>query len=93
MAGRIALVGGDEFRPTCREMDAELLLATGKSRPRLLVVPTAASHENAGLAANHGVTHFLDLGADAAPLMVTTSQHASAIRPGSEYRYLLRWAN
>ena len=77
MAGRIALVGGDEFRSGCLEMDAELIRATGKDSPRLLVVPTAASHENASLAANHGVTHFLGLGAEAAPLMVTTSEHAN----------------
>ena len=77
MAGRIALVGGDEFRPACREMDAELVRATGKRSPRVLIVPAAASHENAALAANHGVTHFLELGADAAPLMVTASEHAN----------------
>ncbi|MDA1227490.1 MAG: Type 1 glutamine amidotransferase-like domain-containing protein [Chloroflexi bacterium] len=76
MAGRIALVGGDEFMPTCREMDAELIRATGKSSPRVLVVPTA-SERNAVLASNHGVTHFLDLGADAAPLMVTNSEQAN----------------
>ena len=77
MAGRIALVGGDEFRPECREMDAELVRATGKDRPRLLVVPTAAARENAPLAASHGVDHFQALGANAAPLMVTTSEHAN----------------
>lgn len=76
MPGRIALVGGDEFRPTCREMDFQLVQATGKSSPRLLVIPTA-SENNAGLASNHGVTHFLDLGADAAPLMVTTAEEAN----------------
>jgi len=76
MAGRIALVGGDEFGPSCREMDIELLRATGKSNPRLLVIPTASEH-NAVLASNNGVTHFLDLGADAAPLLVTTADEAN----------------
>lgn len=77
MAGRIALVGGDEFGPACRKMDIELLRATGKSNPRLLVVPTA-SERNAALASSNGVTHFHDLGADAAPLMVRTAEEANA---------------
>lgn len=75
MAGGVALVGGDEFRLSCREMDEALLKATGSSRPTVLIVPTAAERYPARAASN-GVSHFTQLGADAAPLMVLTSADA-----------------
>ena len=43
MAGRMALVGGDDFRSGCEETDSEILKATAKSRPRVLIIPTAAA--------------------------------------------------
>ena len=46
MAGVIALVGGDEFRAGCEEMDRALIALTGAHRPSLLVIPTAAASEN-----------------------------------------------
>ena len=70
MSGRLALVGGDEFRQGCESMDAAILAATGKSSPVVLIVPTAAAFENPALAADNGVRHFRSLGADASPLMV-----------------------
>ena len=70
MSGRLALVGGDEFRPGCESMDAAILAATGKSSPVVLIVPTAAAFENPARAADNGVRHFRALGADASPLMV-----------------------
>ena len=48
MAGRIALVGGDEFRASCKVMDAEILAATGVATPRVVIVPTAAAMERPG---------------------------------------------
>ena len=77
MAGRIALVGGDEFRASCRGMDAEILAATGVATPRVVIVPTAAAMERPDLAAANGVQHFNALGADAAPLMVLTADDAN----------------
>ena len=68
--GRLALVGGDEFRPGCESMDATILAATGKPNPVVLIVPTAAAFENPARAADNGVRHFQALGADASPLMV-----------------------
>ena len=70
MSGAIALVGGDEFRPGCEDMDRAVLEASGVASPRLLVVPTAAARENPARAAANGVRHFAALGADAAALMV-----------------------
>jgi len=76
MAGAIALVGGDEFRPGCEEMDRALLEATGVPRPVLLVVPTAAAFESPSRAASNGVSYFSDLGFDASALMVLSATDA-----------------
>ena len=76
MAGKIALVGGDEFLPNCRQMDNELLEATGRVSPNVLIVPTAAAAERPTLAAQHGVQQFEALGARVMPLMVVTSEDA-----------------
>lgn len=70
MSGRLALVGGDEFRSGCESMDAAILAATGRSSPVVLIVPTAAAFENPARAADNGVRHFRSLGADTSPLMV-----------------------
>ena len=76
MAGRIALVGGDEFRAGCEGMDRALLDATGVERPRVLVIPTAAAAENPSRAASNGVGYFSGLGADASALMVLDTADA-----------------
>ena len=76
MAGRIALVGGDEFRDGCEPMDEAILAATGKSAPVTLIVPTAAAFERPDLAAQNGVRHFTSLGADAHPLMALDRKDA-----------------
>ena len=77
MSGAIALVGGDEFRQGCEDMDRAVLEASGASTPSLLVLPTAAARENAALAAANGVRHFAALGANAEALMVLDSDHAN----------------
>ena len=47
MAGSIALVGGDEFRSTCEEMDRHILTTIPRgSLPKVLIVPTAAASDN-----------------------------------------------
>jgi cyanophycinase len=76
MAGRITLVGGDEFRPGCEEMDRAILEAAGGRRPTVLVVPTAAAAENPSRAASNGVAYFSSLGADASALMVLDGSDA-----------------
>ena len=69
MPGDIALVGGEEFRPGCEEMDREIMRAAGQQPTRVVVIPTAAVTGPAK-AANDGVRHFASLGADSIPLMV-----------------------
>ena len=69
MAGQFGLVGGEEFRRGCEEMDREIMRASGQDPARVLVIPTAAVTGPAK-AANDGVTHFGSLGGHAAQLMV-----------------------
>lgn len=76
--GRIALVGGDEFRAGCADMDAALLRETGAPRPRVAIIPTAAAMERPDLAAQNGARHFAALGADAAPLMALNAHDANS---------------
>ena len=70
MAGPIALVGGDEFRAGCEEMDRAIMRASGVEGPRVLILPTAAAFENPSKAASNGVEYFSSLGAKASSLMV-----------------------
>ena len=74
--GRIALVGGNEFRENCESMDRAVLAATGVERPRVAISPTAAAQQGASMAAANGVSYFGRLGADAWPLMVLSSNDA-----------------
>ena len=75
MAGQICLVGGEEFRTGCEDMDREIMQASGQSPARVLVIPTAAVTGPAK-AANDGVTHFRKLGGDSSQLMVLEREHA-----------------
>ena len=77
MAGLIALVGGDEFRPGCESMDEQILKATGVSTPKVVVVPTAAAHSRPDIAAANGASYFNGLGANAQPLMVLDADDAN----------------
>ena len=70
MAGRIALVGGDEFRAGCEPIDLAILEASGAKPASILVVPTAAAGQSPAKAASNGVAYFSNLGATAASLMV-----------------------
>lgn len=65
VARRILLVGGDEFRAGGRDMDRSILELTGKAKPRVAIIPTAAALENPQRAAANGVRHFTELGAAA----------------------------
>ena len=69
MAGEFGLVGGEEFRSGCEEMDIEIMKASGQDPARVLIIPTAAVTGPAK-AANDGVVHFAKLGGDSSQLMV-----------------------
>ena len=75
MHGQIALVGGDEFRRGCEEMDREIIRAAGQEPAKILVIPTAAVTGPAK-AANDGTTYFGALGGDSDKLMLLERRQA-----------------
>jgi cyanophycinase len=69
----VALVGAGEFLPSMAEFDAGLLLATGRSRPRVVILPTASYPDGEDVFnrwAAQGVAHFGSLGAEVEPVLV-----------------------
>ena len=73
MPGPVALVGAGEFLPAMAGFDAGLLEATGRSRPRVAILPTASYPDGEEVFtrwASMGVTHFGALGAEVEPVLV-----------------------
>ncbi len=73
MPGAVALVGSGEFLPAMSEFDAGLLAATGRTRPRVAILPTASwpdGEEAFARWASMGVAHFSGLGAEVEPVRV-----------------------
>ena len=77
MKGYLALVGGDEFQTGCQDLDRSILASTNCKMPTVLILPTAAAHQNPSKAVSNGVEYFSKLGADANPLMVLDSEQAN----------------
>jgi len=66
-------VGSGEFLPAMREFDAGLLASTGRGRPRVVVLPTAAVPDGVEVMdrwSRLGAEHFTSLGAEVEPLRV-----------------------
>jgi cyanophycinase-like exopeptidase len=73
MPGAVALVGSGEFLPAMTEFDAGLLVATGRTRPRVVILPTASwpdGEDAFARWASMGVAHFSALGAEVEPVAV-----------------------
>jgi cyanophycinase len=67
MPGPVALVGASEFLPEMAEIDAELLGASRRSRPRVAILPTASWPDGPAVFdrwAALGTVHFEELGAE-----------------------------
>lgn len=67
MPGPVALVGAGEFTPAMTQVDADLLAATGRPRPRVVVLPTASFPDGEATFrrwADQGTDHFTALGAE-----------------------------
>jgi cyanophycinase len=86
--GPVALVGAGEFLPAMAEVDLGLLAATGRPRPRVVVLPTASFPDGEATFmrwAAMGVEHFSGLGAEVEPVLVRDradaddAAHAQAI--------------
>jgi cyanophycinase len=70
--GPVALVGAGEFLPGMVDLDRELLASTGRSRPRVVVLPTASAPDGEAVFqrwASMGVAHFSGLGAEVEPVL------------------------
>lgn len=76
MTGTMALVGGDEFRQNCREMDREIMQAAARHPARVVIIPTAAANSGPEKAAQDGVTHFNQLGGQAEALLILDRSQA-----------------
>jgi len=73
VTGPVALVGADAFRPEMSAFDTDLLAATGRRRPRVVIVPTAAFPGGQGEFsrwAAEGTEHFGALGAEVEAIAV-----------------------
>jgi cyanophycinase len=71
--GPVALIGAGEFLPAMTSIDRSLLAATGRARPRVVIVPTASAPDGEDVFqrwAAMGVQHFSSLGAEVEPIYV-----------------------
>jgi cyanophycinase len=66
--GTLALLGGGEWRPSCRELDAELLARSGADE--VVVLPTAAAYEHPDRVVARAAAYFAELGATVRALPV-----------------------
>jgi cyanophycinase len=77
MHGPVALVGAGEFLETMAEFDRGLLAATGRPRPRVVILPTASANDGEAVFqgwAERGVVHFSELGAEVEPVLVRNAE-------------------
>jgi cyanophycinase-like exopeptidase len=73
MTGPVALVGAGEFLSPMAEFDLGLLRATGRHRPRVVIIPAAAyplGEDAYESLIERGRSHFRDLGAEVEPVDV-----------------------
>ena len=71
----MALVGAGEFLDQMAEFDRGLLEATGRDRPRVVILPTASAPDGEATFqgwAEMGIRHFSALGAEVEPVLVRT---------------------
>ncbi len=79
MPGPIVLVGSGEFTPAMAAIDADLLAVTGRTRPRVAVVPTASWPDGEATFQRwieQGRVHFEGLGAEVEGVELRTREDA-----------------
>jgi cyanophycinase len=77
MPGPVALVGAGEFLAPMAEFDRGLLEATGRARPRVVILPTAAAPDGEATFlswSEMGIAHFTALGAEVEPVLVRNAE-------------------
>jgi cyanophycinase len=79
MSGTLALVGSGEFTSAMQRVDVELLASTGRSRPRVAILPTASIPDGEQVFlgwAEMGHQYFADLGAEVEAVLVRDRKDA-----------------
>lgn len=76
--GSMILMGGNEFRTECVEMDRSALARLADQPARVVVVPTAAAYQQPAAAAQNGIRHFDMLGAKASAAMIISRADANS---------------
>jgi cyanophycinase len=74
VTGTLALVGGGEWLPECRDFDAELVATSGAKE--VVVLPTAAAFEHPEHAVERAEAYFAELDLPVAPLRVLHRKEA-----------------
>jgi len=77
MRGPVALIGAGEFLDHMAEFYRGLLASTGRTRPRVVILPTASARDGEEVFqgwADRGVEHFSGLGAEVEPVLVRTAE-------------------
>ena len=72
-------MGAGEFLPAMAPFDRGLLAATGRARPRVVILPSASAPDGEDAFqrwASMGVQHFRDLGAEVEPVLVRDRANA-----------------
>jgi cyanophycinase len=76
VAGAIGLIGSGEFSAAVESIDRELLAATGRRRPRVVLVPAVDGGKDSERWAESGREHFSALGAEVEPLQLRSRSDA-----------------
>lgn len=75
--GRVALMGGNEFRRESDAVDRALLVLAGGPGVGVGIVPTGATNENPEVVAANGLRHFARLGAAPVARLVVDDESAN----------------
>lgn len=75
--GRVALIGGNEFRRESDLLDTALLTLAGGPGTPVGILPTGATNENPEVVAANGLRHFTRLGGAPAALLVVDDKTAN----------------
>lgn len=84
VTGTLSLMGGEEFEDPARDVDRELLEASGASE--VVVVPTAAAYENPSKVVERATAWFEGLGASVKPVMVLHHKEADDVEAAKAVR-------
>ena len=76
MDASVALLGGNEFRTGCENLDLALIESIQMDNPKVVIVPTAAK-KKPDLAVSNGVTYFRQLGITAYGLPILDQDDAN----------------